>query len=104
MSTNKKQWSDRIRDNFQDQGIPWSPSLERQVKAVVAAAAASVALDSLNEHRRGPIDALVSQLEERLPMSNSLLNWFPRQQQLRGERSGYRMHVPSLVNSKRNTS
>ncbi len=66
MSTNKKQWSDRIRDNFQDQGIPWSPSLERQVKAVVAAAAASVALDSLNEHRRGPIDALVSQLEERL--------------------------------------
>jgi putative ATP-dependent endonuclease of OLD family len=66
MSTNKKQWSDRVRDNFQDQGKPWSSALERQVKAVVANAAANLGLSSLNEHRRGPIDALVSQLETRL--------------------------------------
>lgn len=66
MSSNKKQWSDRVRDNFQDQGVPWSSSLERQVKFEVARAAASVGLDSLNPHRRGPIDSLVQQLEARL--------------------------------------
>ncbi|MBI5938091.1 MAG: AAA family ATPase [Betaproteobacteria bacterium] len=66
MSSNKKQWSDRVRDNFQDQGVPWSSSLERQVKLVVANAALMNGLNSLNHHRRGPIDSLVQQLEERL--------------------------------------
>lgn len=66
MSTNKKQWSDRVRDNFQDQGKPWSAALERQVKAVVATAASNLGLASLNDHRRGPIDALALQLEGRL--------------------------------------
>jgi hypothetical protein len=40
--------------------------LELQVKAAVSAAAAAVGLDSLNEARRGPIDALVTALENRL--------------------------------------
>jgi hypothetical protein len=66
MSTNKKQWSDRVRDSFQNQGKPWSKSLEREVKYVVSSAAAVLALDSLNQHRRGPIDALIGQLENRL--------------------------------------
>jgi putative ATP-dependent endonuclease of the OLD family len=66
MGGNKKPWSDRLRANFADQGKPWSKSLERQVKAAVSAAAAAVGLDSLNEARRGPIDALVTALENRL--------------------------------------
>ena len=66
MSTNKRQWSDRVRDNFQDQGKPWSAALERQIKYVVAHAAANLGLSSLNEHRRGPIDTLITQLEGRL--------------------------------------
>ena len=66
MSTNKKQWSDRARDNFQDQGKPWSKALERQVKYVVSNAAVAIGLESLNQHRRGPVDALVAQIETRL--------------------------------------
>jgi hypothetical protein len=66
MSTNKKDWSERIRDNFQNQGKPWTKSLERHVKMVVSTAAAASGLNSLNEYRRGPIDALVGQLERRL--------------------------------------
>ena len=66
MSSSKKQWSDRVRDNFQNHGKPWSKQLERQIKGVVAAAASSEALSSLNDHRRGPIDALVAQLESRM--------------------------------------
>jgi hypothetical protein len=37
-----------------------------QVKHVVSSAAAALGVDSLNQHRRGPIDALVQQLEKRL--------------------------------------
>jgi putative ATP-dependent endonuclease of the OLD family len=66
MSTNKKSWSDRVRDNFQNSGKPWSKSLELQVKFAVSNAAAILGLASLNQHRRGPIDALTSQLENRL--------------------------------------
>lgn len=66
MSSNKKKWSDRVRDNFQDQGVPWSTSIERQVKFTVANAAAAAGLHSLNPHRKGPIESLVQQLEGRL--------------------------------------
>jgi predicted ATP-dependent endonuclease of OLD family len=66
MGTNKKQWSDRVRDNFQNAGKQWSKAVEMQVKHVVSSAAAALGVDSLNQHRRGPIDALVQQLEKRL--------------------------------------
>jgi hypothetical protein len=66
MNTNKKQWSDRIRDCFQDQGKAWTRALERQVKDLVSNTAATAGLASLNQHRRGPIDALVATLEQRL--------------------------------------
>jgi hypothetical protein len=62
----KKPWSERMRDNFTDQGKPWSKTVERQVKGAVAAAAAAEGTTSLNQHRRGPFDALVRALEERL--------------------------------------
>ena len=66
MSTSKKKWSERIRDCFQNQGKPWTKSLERDVKSVVAASASSRGLSSLNPHRRGPIDSLGATLESRL--------------------------------------
>lgn len=66
MSSSKDPWAERIGENFQDQGKPWSKVLERQVKEVVAGAAAAGGLASLNEHRRGSIDALVSTIEQRL--------------------------------------
>lgn len=66
MSNNKKVWSDRVRDNFQSSGKAWGKTLERQVKITVANAAAGQGLDSLNGHRRGPIDALAQILEQRL--------------------------------------
>lgn len=66
MTSNKKVWSERVRDNFQDQGKPWSKPFERQVKEVVSSAAAAAGLASLNDHRRGPIDALLIRLQERL--------------------------------------
>lgn len=69
MSTNKKPWSDRVRENFGNQGKPWTRPLERQVKSSVSSAAAAAGLGSLNEHRRGPVDALVAQLETRLSKS-----------------------------------
>jgi predicted ATP-dependent endonuclease of OLD family len=66
MSSNKKSWSDRIRENFENQGKPWSKQLERQVKYYVSLSAAAGGVDSLNVYHRGPIDTLVGQLEERL--------------------------------------
>lgn len=66
MSSNRKSWSDRIRDNFENQGKPWSKQLERQVKYYVSSSAAAGGVDSLNVHHKGPIDALVGQLEARL--------------------------------------
>jgi hypothetical protein len=66
MNTNKKPWSVRMRDNFENQGKPWSKTLERQIKQHVSASVAAAGLASLNPHRKGPIDALVAQLEIRL--------------------------------------
>ena len=66
MRSNKHQWSDRVRQSFQNQGKQWSSVLERHIKMTVANAVVSAGLDSLNEHRRGPIDALVDRLENRL--------------------------------------
>jgi predicted ATP-dependent endonuclease of OLD family len=66
MASSKKAWSDRVRDNFQDQGKPWAKPLERQIKEIVASAASAAGPASLNEHRQGPIDALIARLQNRL--------------------------------------
>lgn len=70
MGSSKQAWSERVRDNFQDAGKGWSKALEKQVKDTVAGAVASQGMASLNAHRRGPIDALVASLEERLSVAS----------------------------------
>ena len=66
MGSNKKQRSEHVRDNFQNNRKVWTPAMKSEVKSIVSCAAASLGLDSLNPHRRGPIDALIVWLEERL--------------------------------------
>jgi len=66
MHTSQKKWSERVRDCFEEQGVPWSAQTERQVKRSVCDEA-SKNIACLNQSRRGPIDALVQALEERLP-------------------------------------
>jgi len=67
MSSNKKEWSQRMRENCQAQGKLWTGSLEQQLKATVSRAAAEAGLQSLGQHRRGPIEALAVALVQRFP-------------------------------------
>lgn len=59
-------WSDRAKACFEKQGKPWSDGVKVQLKAVVAASVAKRPADSLNDHKRSSIDALVSALERKL--------------------------------------
>ncbi|HWB33392.1 MAG TPA: AAA family ATPase [Acidobacteriaceae bacterium] len=63
--TNKK-WSDRMKETFQHQGKLWDERVEADVKGLVAEAAASDPVSSLNSHKRGAIDGLIAALELRL--------------------------------------
>ena len=59
----KGKWSERIRTTFLDQGKPFTNALAARTKYVVANAIARRPKNSLNEHHRNSIDALVSALE-----------------------------------------
>jgi predicted ATP-dependent endonuclease of OLD family len=61
-----RKWSDRLRDTFKQQGKPWSDIIEMKVKRDVAELAAASPSTALNEHHKGPIDALISNIEQKL--------------------------------------
>lgn len=66
MKTNKKKWSERMRDCFINQGKPWNDKIQKQLKSAVAEAAAAEGIVSLNENRDGSIRSLVNALEARM--------------------------------------
>lgn len=59
----KAKWSERLRTTFLDQGKPFTDALAAKTKYVVASAVAKNPKNSLNEHKRNSIDALVGALE-----------------------------------------
>jgi putative ATP-dependent endonuclease of OLD family len=63
-SNNK--WSDRVRDIFKQQGKTWSDAIKVKIKAQVADLIELNASKALNQHKRGPFDALVKALENKL--------------------------------------
>jgi energy-coupling factor transporter ATP-binding protein EcfA2 len=58
-----EKWSTRLKDCFMSQGKDMNESLLARVKMVVARAVERSPSSSLNEHKRGSIDALVVALE-----------------------------------------
>jgi putative ATP-dependent endonuclease of OLD family len=60
---NKKQWSDRVREIFQNCGKNWNSRLEGEIKSKVAKQAILAKLESLNIHKTNCIDSLVKTLE-----------------------------------------
>jgi len=62
LSGNKK-WSDKVKDVFLTQGKQWNDRVESKVKYTVANSVRKNPIDSLNEHKRNSIDALVISLE-----------------------------------------
>jgi putative ATP-dependent endonuclease of OLD family len=61
-----RKWSDRLRETFKNQGKPWSDVIEMKVKRDVAELVDSNPGAALNVHHRGPIDALISAVEDKL--------------------------------------
>lgn len=58
-----QKWSDRIANCFRSQGKQWGDLMEKRVKLCVANALSSDPSQSLNQHKRSSIDALVVALE-----------------------------------------
>ena len=56
-------WSDRIRETFLSQGQRWTDAIEKKVKLLVAENVPVSLENTLNEHKRGAIDALIASLE-----------------------------------------
>lgn len=56
-------WSDRMRSTFMEQGKPWSDTVSKKVKSVVAGAIEKNPGEALSPHKRNSIDALVDSLE-----------------------------------------
>jgi hypothetical protein len=61
-----RKWSDRLRDAFKNQGKPWSDSIKAKVKQDVAELVEGSPSTALNDHHRGPIDALIGSIEHKL--------------------------------------
>lgn len=59
-------WSSRMREAFRSQGKTWSDALEAEVKRRVAEAVATSPEKALLLARRGPIDALVNAVTQKL--------------------------------------
>lgn len=68
---NTKQWSDRVREVFQNDGKIWNKSLEAEIKNRVAIKSASLGLASLNVHKANSIDSLVFAIENVLNKQSS---------------------------------
>lgn len=62
----KKKWSDRMGDVFKVHGKPWTDALKGEVKMAVANVVKRTPSQALHVAKRGPVDALVSALEDRL--------------------------------------
>jgi hypothetical protein len=62
----KSKWSDRLRAAFLHQGKLWSPKVEMEIKAKVAELVAAAPSKTLNLHKRGPFDGLVTAIEGKL--------------------------------------
>ena len=56
-------WSDRLRNTFLSQGQRWTETIEKKVKLLVAENIPELIEHTLNPHKRGAIDALVTSLE-----------------------------------------
>jgi AAA15 family ATPase/GTPase len=56
-------WSDRMKATFMEQGKPWSDTVSKKVKSVVAGAIEKKPDEALSPHKRNSIDALVDSLE-----------------------------------------
>ncbi|MDX1651845.1 MAG: ATP-binding protein [Brumimicrobium sp.] len=61
-----KKWSERMKNCFQSQGKLWSEDVEKRVKHIVALEIKNNPHNSLNNHKRNSIDALVTALENDL--------------------------------------
>jgi putative ATP-dependent endonuclease of the OLD family len=64
--TNRKKWSDRVRDVFKASGKAWDPSVEMAVKAKLADLVAANPGAALNAQKRGVIDNLGETLLHKL--------------------------------------
>lgn len=56
-------WSNRVRQAFLGQGKPWNNGVESRVKFCVAEHVRKFPAESLNQHKRNAIDALVRSVE-----------------------------------------
>lgn len=61
--TNKKQWSDRVKELFRLNGKIWSDKLESEIKYKIAKKSASLKLTSLNANKTSTIESLVATIE-----------------------------------------
>ena len=61
-----KKWSDRAKACFEKAAKPWGDRIKAQLKDVVARAIAGSPKTALNQHKRLPIDALVTSIEAKL--------------------------------------
>jgi putative ATP-dependent endonuclease of OLD family len=64
----KEKWSERMAASFKHQGKMWNDKIEMQVKHLIADEVDSRPDMALNQHHRGPFDALVRMLLERIGM------------------------------------
>ena len=63
---NRSKWSERMQRVYQRHGKLWNENIKREVNMKIAYAANKNPKDSLNEHKRDAIDALITALEEKL--------------------------------------
>jgi hypothetical protein len=66
-----KRWSERVADCFIKSGQTWDDTTKAAVKARVAETVAASPKTALNAATRGPFDALVKIIQERLAVSAS---------------------------------
>jgi len=68
-----EKWSDRAKKVFEKSSKPWGDRIKSQLKDTVARAVAKSPSMALDVHKRTPIDALVTAIEEKLTMSGGTL-------------------------------
>ena len=67
----RAKWTARVAEVFQLSGKLWDKSIKMQVKRAVVNACIEYGIRSLNDHRRGAIDSLISTLESKLAARGS---------------------------------
>ncbi len=61
-----RKWSDRMRLIFKNQGKLWTDNVEMKVKGDIAELVEGNPSSAVNQHHRGPIDSLITALEQKL--------------------------------------